>query len=182
MIRADYPPLLNHILDGKHYRPLIEGPDVEHHRREWRALFNELIACPPKDPAIADRFHTQWHVSHHLIRELVADDGLLTDLMWVWLPRYQGPSMLLYRGENIDRFVAGRIGTAWTDKQETAEVFASGLNAVAQGGVILRVAAPAVAIVAGPSKHSIYLGESEFTIDVRRIGNIETVVRFPPSH
>ena len=46
--------------------------------------------------------------------------------------------MALYRGENIDRFEAGRIGTAWTDKEETAIMFARGLNAVGKGGMVLQ--------------------------------------------
>lgn len=174
-----YPPLLNHILDGKHYGPLLRSPDISLHRAEWRAFFKSLIACPPGDHAIAERFHTQWHVSHHFIRELVEDDALLMDMLWVWLPRYEGPSMLLYRGENIDRMEMGKIGTAWSDKEETARMFASGWNAEGRGGVILRTHAPSEAIIAGPSAHSAnWLGESEFTLDWRRLGEIERVRHF----
>jgi hypothetical protein len=122
----------------------------------------------------------QWHVCHHFLRELVDDDDLLIDMLWVWLPRYVGPDLVLYRGENIDRFEAGRIGTAWTGKQATAEMFAGGLNAVGKGGVVLRVTAPSTAIIAGPSKHSLYLGESEFTIDIGKLGAIDTIAHFDP--
>jgi len=177
---STYPPLLAHILDGKRYDPLLRSPDVAQHRAEWRDLFKRLIACPPKDHAIVEHFHTQWHVSHHFIRELVEDDVLLMDMLWVWLPRYEGPSMALYRGENIDRFEAGNIGTAWTDKEEKASMFASGLNAVGKGGAILRTLAPVASIIAGPSKHSIYLGESEFTLDTRSLGEITRIRDFGP--
>jgi hypothetical protein len=177
-----YPPLLDHVLDGGLYRPLLESPDVEQHRERWRAFFKELAACPPKDSTIAERFHTKWHESHHFIRELVADDDLMIDVMWVWLPRYHGPSMLLYRGENIDRFEGCRIGTAWTDQLETARMFASGLNAMGKGGVILRAEAPAEAIIAGPSDHSAnWLRENEFTVDPRKLARIDIVERFGPN-
>lgn len=167
-----YPPLLSHILNGKVYGPLLKGPSIDWYREEWRTLMRELTACAPKDAAIADRFHTQWHVSHHYIRELVDDDELLMDMLWTWLPRYKGPDLLLYRGENIDRLERGKIGTAWSDKEENAQMFARGLNAVGKGGVIMETTAPANAIIAGPSAHSIWLGEHEFTVDWRRLGTI----------
>jgi hypothetical protein len=72
----------------------------------------------------------------------VDDDNLLMDMLWVWLPRYEGPSLILYRGENIDRFENGKIGSAWTDQEEIAEKFSSALNAEGKGGVILRTNAP----------------------------------------
>jgi len=175
-----YPRLLSHILEGKEYGPMLKSPDVEQRRAEWRDLFKSLIACPPKDRAVADSFHTQWHVSHHYIRQLVDDDALLIDMLWVWLPRYNGNSVVLYRGENIDRLECGLLGTAWSDKEQAASLFASGLNAVGKGGVILRTLAPASIIIAGPSKHSIYLGEREFTVDTRKLTEIERIRHFGP--
>ena len=177
---AAYPTLLGHILSGKEFGPFLRSPDKRKHQAEWRDFIRALTRLPPSSEQLADRFHTHWHVSHHYLRELVDDDNLLIDMLWVWLPRYQGPDLVLYRGENIDRFEAGRIGTAWTDTQKTAEMFAGGLNAVDKGGVVLRVAVPAAKIIAGPSKHSLYLGENEFTVDVRRFGQIETITRSPP--
>lgn len=175
-----YPPLLSHILQGKEYGPMLKSPDVAQHQTEWRDLFKRLIVSPPKDRAIVDSFHTQWHVSHHFIRQLLDDDALLMDMLWVWLPRYNGPSVVLYRGENIDRLEGGMVGTAWSDREETASMFASSLNAVSKGGVILRTLAPASSIIAGPSKHSIYLGEREFTLDTRKLGEIVRIRHFGP--
>lgn len=174
----NYPPLLTHILEGKEYGPILKSPNVGQHQVEWRNLFKSLIACPPKDHAIADSFHTKWHVSHHYIRQLVDDDALLMDMLWVWLPPYKGDSVVLYRGENIDRLEDGMIGTAWSDSKKTASMFASGLNAVGKGGVILRTFAPAASIIAAPSKHSIYLGENEFTVDNRKLGEIVRIRKF----
>ena len=173
-------PLLNHILEGKEYGPILKSPDVALHRTEWRSLFKRLIICPPKDRTIADNFHTQWHVSHHYIRQLIDDDALLMDMLWVWLPRYNGPSVELYRGENIDRLENGMVGTAWTSREGMASTFAGGLNAVGKGGVILQTLAPASSIIAGPSKHSIYLGEYEFTLDTRKLDEIVRIRDFSP--
>lgn len=178
-----YLPLLGHILSGKNLGPLIRSASRAKHQAEWRDFIRDLTRLSPSSDQLAERFHTQWHVCHHYLRELVNDDDLLFDMLWVWLPRYQGPSLLLYRGENIDRFEVGRIGTAWSDKQETAEMFARGLNAVGKGGVVLRIAAQASAIIAGPSWHSSqWLGENEFTLDTRKPVGIEAIARFSPNH
>ncbi|WP_223448227.1 hypothetical protein [Pseudomonas sp. BF-R-19] len=177
---ADYSPLLSHILNGNEYGPLLNGPDVARHRSEWRAFIRDLAACAPTNSVLVDRFHTQWHVGHHHIRALVDDDDLLMDMLWKWLPRYNGSELLLYRGENLDRFELGRIGTAWTDKESVAKMFASGLNAEGRGGVILETTGTANSIIAGPSAHSIYLREYEYTLDRRRLSTISLKCHFSP--
>lgn len=178
-----YPPLLGHILSGKEFGPFLRSSERPKHEAEWHDLIRDLARLPPSSEKLAERFHTQWHVCHHYLRELVGDDDLLIDMLWVWLPRYQGPDLVLYRGENIDRFETGRIGTAWSDKQETAEMFACGLNAGGGGGVVLRANVPASAIITGPSWHSSqWLGENEFTLDTRKLVGIEAIVRFSPNH
>ena len=179
---AAYPTLLAHILSGKEFGPLLGSADRAKHQAEWRDLIRDLAGLPPSSKHLAERFHTQWHVCHHFLRELVDDDNLLIDMLWVWLPRYDRSDLVLYRGENIDRFEAGRIGTAWTDKQETAEVFARRRNNVSKGGVVLRSNVPASAIIAGPSWHSgQWLGENEFSVDINKNIRFEVVSRFTPS-
>ncbi len=175
-----YPALLRNMLAGQAFITLIRSPERSRHRADWREFLRAIQAAPPSSAALAEAFHTQWHVCHHRLRELVEDDELLLDVAWVWLPRYVGADLELYRGENIDHFEVGRIGSAWSDKRETASVFASGLNAVGKGGVVLRVHAPVEAIIAGPSRHSLYLGESEFTVDTRRLGPVLPIECFPP--
>lgn len=177
-----YPPLLRHILSSKEFDPLLRSSDRPKHQAAWRELIRALTDLPPSSDQLAERFHTQWHVCHHFLRELVDNDDLLIGMLWVWLPRYQGSDLVLYRGENIDRFEAGRIGTAWSDKAETADMFAQGLNAVGKGGVILQTVAPAAAIIAGPSKHSAqWLGENEFTLDTSKLTGVEVIARFKPN-
>lgn len=127
MSRA-YPPLLDHILRGQEFLPLLTSPELERHRSGWRELFRTLPSTAPQDTEIAARFQTQWHVCHHFVRELVDDDELLLDALWVWLPRYQGPAVELYRGENIDRLAARRIGFGWSDEREQRECSRAGLT------------------------------------------------------
>lgn len=175
-----YPRKLSHILDGKPFRPLLRRTKRGKNRTAWRKFFRDLISTPPSSTELSEFFHTQWHVCHHYVRALVEDDELLLDVLWVWLPRYQGGAALLYRGENIDRYEAGALGSAWTDKLEVAEMFAGGLNAVGKGGVVLRAIVDSSAIVAGPSCHSSnWLGENEFTVDTRKMGQLDVVATFP---
>ncbi|WLG57711.1 hypothetical protein PSH77_04135 [Pseudomonas extremorientalis] len=179
---SDYPHLLSHILNGNEYGPLLNGPDVARHRDEWRAFIEDIASCVPTNAVLLDRFHTQWHVGHHYIRALVDDDDLLMDMLWKWLPRYNGSELLLYRGENLDRFELGKIGTAWSDKESVAEMFAGGLNAEGRGGVLLETTGSPNSIIAGPSAHSIYLQEYEYTVDTRRLSTITVKSHFTPRH
>ncbi len=177
-----YPPLLGHVFEGRLYRPLLTAPDVAAHRKQWRELFILLAKRGPADRAMSDHFHTKWHESHHLLRELIDDDDLFVDVAKAWLPPYHGPTLTLYRGENIDRLSVGKIGSGWSDQEETAAMFARGLNAVGSGGALLRTHAPAAAIVAGPSDHSAnWLREREFTVDPRMLGQIEQIRLFAPA-
>ena len=43
---SGYPPLLAHILDGKHYDPMLRSTDVAQHRAEWRALRLDRLDAP----------------------------------------------------------------------------------------------------------------------------------------
>lgn len=181
MTLRDYPPQLRHILDGSLYGPLLASPDLERHRREWRACARALGRRRPADPELAKQFHLQWHVSSHFIRQLIDDDARVMDMLWAWLPRYAGPALDLCRGENIDRLEQGRMGSAWSDQEETAEMFASGWNAVGKGGVILRARVASEAIIAGPSDHSAnWIREREFSVDWRKL-DLSAIDGLPPS-
>lgn len=175
---SDGPKLLATFLAGNLCRSLIDGPNRAQHRAAWRTFLTLLTASKPSED-LAAQFHTSWHVGHHYMRELVEDDALMVKVARAWLPPYAGPAMTLWRGENIDRFEAGQVGMAWSDKVATAELFARGLNATGKGGVILKANAPSSAIIAGPSEHSIWLGEREFTVDPRLIPFADQLGSFP---
>ena len=148
----------------------------------WRSAITAMIEIGKPHPEISTRFHTLWNKMGHRIREQVLDDDLLRDALRILLPVYVGPGLKLYRGESVDRWKSETYGFAWTDKIDIARMFARGLNAMAgQGGVLLSADAPTEAIIAGPSKHSIYLGEYEYVVDWRQLREITSLECFPPS-
>ncbi|WP_430231785.1 hypothetical protein [Paraburkholderia tropica] len=97
-----------------------------------------------------ERCLTSWVTHGGRIREEIGDDKLLVQLLREVLPRYEGPSLTLYRGESAERFHGGRIGLCWTSQRHTAEMFGAGLNAYYPGGgVLLSATVDAVAILSG---------------------------------
>lgn len=178
LMTKEYSSLLNSILAGMLYNPHIENPDKATVTLRWRRLLAEMIALPPLQPADSTAFHTKWTESGHKIRELVADDHLLFEMLRVWLPPYSGSDQVLFRGESIARWESGAIGTGWTSKFDKAQMFAGGLNRIGRGGVVLRAVAPASSIIAAPSPHSVYLQEFEYTVDHRGLGNVSAVEFF----
>ncbi|WP_101481592.1 hypothetical protein [Janthinobacterium sp. 61] len=177
MPKNGYPPLLFNILEGMYYNPHIENPDKAKTKQLWQELMRQMIDAPPLKPEDSKTFHLRWTESAHKMRELVADDYLLLDMLRIWLPAYSGQDHILYRGESIERWEDGSVGSGWTPKLETAQMFAGGLNNVGKGGVVLSTAAPHASIIAGPSSHSIYLQEFEHTVDRRKL-NLVSAVEF----
>ena len=147
----------------------------------WREKAGELLASGEHDPAFRHKFHTYWTVAGHHIRAQIDDDKVLISLLRLILPPYVGPSRTLYRGENLDRWKSRRIGLCWSDNIETARMFGRGLNATGAGGVLLQWQASNDAIIAGPSAHSLYLGESEYTLDLSESSEIEAIEQYPSS-
>lgn len=123
---------------------------------------------------------TSWVTHGGRIREDIGDDKLLVQLLREVLPRYEGPSLTLYRGESWERFQDSRIGLCWSSQRHTAEMFGQGLNAYYPGGgVLLSATVDATAILSGPGKHSRWLGEAEYTIDPHRLTELEVLQRYP---
>ena len=79
------------------------------------------------------------------------------------------------------RFLSGKVGFCWTTKMNKAQMFVSGLNSIDSGEVVPRCACRKEWKISAPSKHSIYLGEYEYTLDPISLLNIEVVEEFPAS-
>lgn len=123
---------------------------------------------------------TSWVTHGGRIREEIGDNRLLVQLLRAVLPRYEGPSLTLYRGESAERFHDGSIGLCWSSQRHTAEMFGRGLNAYYPGGgVLLSATVDATAILSGPGKHSRWLGEAEHTIDPHKLTDLEVLLRYP---
>lgn len=150
--------------------------------RKWDIKIDELI----NQLVIPDEFRvgflTYWTEAGHRIREQVHNDNKLILFLRMILPAYTGEDITLYRGENIERFNKRQTGLFWTPKIEIAEMFASGLNSIEHGGLLLKAKISSNAIISSPSNHSIYLGEFEYTVDASALMDIEILQKFPASH
>ncbi len=145
----------------------------------WRGVLQSFVVGSAPLPSDPESFGTYWIEGGHRIREQVADDRLLTQFLRTILPPYSGSPITLFRGENQDRLSAGYLGLSWTTDSKVATMFASGLNAVGSGGVLITATLGAPAIISGPNAHSLYLGEQQFTVDPFAVAGIRTVAVFP---
>lgn len=144
----------------------------------WSRTVQSILEGAP-NPWGDEDFATHWIVAGHRIREQVAEDRLLASFLRQVLLPYQDGSVVLYRGENKQRFAAGAVGFSWSCSESVATMFASGLNAVGSGGVLLRAALDAPAVIAGPNRHSKYLGEFQYTVDPALCQGIAVVAEIP---
>jgi len=146
----------------------------------WPSAVLAMARVSRPTQEISECFHNSiWTVRGHRIREMVNNDNVLLDVLRILLPKYDGPSMVLYRGENIDRSEQGALGFAWTTRKDIALMFARGLNAEGKGGILLSVNAPTKAIIASPGRHSIFLDEHEYVVDPRHLQDIASIELFP---
>jgi hypothetical protein len=145
----------------------------------WSDFVRHHLNLLPSDEQAKSEFHLQWTVGGHRMREQLNDDEALLNILWRWLPSYVGPALTLFRGENVDRWRFNEIGMCWTTTSDTAKMFGQGLNAVHSGGVLLKCDVSPTAIIAGPSSHSLYLNEAEYTVDPRLLGNVKIVEEYP---
>lgn len=147
---------------------------------EWSSLACSLLKIRATAAAGA-ALHSEWTARGHHIRHQIGDDRLVCQLLRHMLPRYTGPSMRLYRGENLQRFREGKIGFCWTPRYKVAADFASVLNAGSGGGVLLSTTAQPEAILAGPSAHSSWLGEDEYVVDPSLLSALLPIRHYPSS-
>ncbi|RUR65894.1 hypothetical protein EJP67_02345 [Variovorax guangxiensis] len=145
----------------------------------WPTICSQMCSEAPTRE-LADLLRSRWTEYGGRIRVDTGDDALLVRALRAWLPMYRGPEMTLLRGESIERYQAGRLGFCWTPNRETAEMFASGLQAdYPGGGCLLQCLAPPDAILAAPDAHSRWLGEEEYVLDPTKLGDVEVVTRYP---
>lgn len=153
--------------------------DYIHSRDRWSELIRTINNPEPASNAMKESFHSKWIESGAFIREKINNDLILTELLTLLLPPYNGNNLVLYRGENKARFDEGRVGFCWTQDISIAEMFGSGLNAFRSPGLLLKAEAPACSILAGPNDHSRYLGENEFTVNPSLLVKLTVVETYP---
>ena len=150
---------------------------------KWRQACIDLITDAPAT-VNTDAAHSCFTEFGHLVREKVDDDPLLVSVLRQLLPKVAGvptgEGIVLYRGENFDRYQAGHVGLCWSSKRAVAEMFGAGLNAmVGQGGVLLQAYAPEHALLARPNVHSRWLGEEEHLVDPRLLQDVKPIAQYP---
>ena len=148
--------------------------------KSYRRLIRNAAKVIDSPQEFRDRFHTAWTVEGFRWRDAVNNDALLSRALRAVLPAYVGVSQTLFRGELAARYDAGRLGFNWTPRRDVAEMFASGLCSLYDGGGILLTAnAPPTAIISSPGPHSKYLSEDEFVVESSLLTNVLELVRYP---
>lgn len=144
-------------------------------------LFHKLAEAPPPRSSVRAAFHSAWVNQGLRIRENFEVDQILFDVLAKVLPGYKGLPVSVFRGERSSNHTAGTYGPSWTTKRTVAEDFASVLNCCpVSGGLLLRTVAPEQAILAAPNDHSHHLGEGEYILDRRLLGQIEVLQEYAP--
>ncbi|MDX9672275.1 MULTISPECIES: hypothetical protein [unclassified Pseudomonas] len=154
--------------------------DIGERKGEWSYFITRLLDGVMVSDEAKNQFHSVWIELGRRIRDQVGDDKTLAMMLGALLPKYRGETIRLYRGENSERYEAGRVGFCWTPRVDKAEMFGRGLNAYhGDGGILLTVIADQSSILAGPNADSIHLGEHEHTVDPFSLRNIEVLNTFP---
>jgi hypothetical protein len=149
-------------------------------QKGWKLRTQLLLEVSNISVEMKEEFGTYWIEAGHHIREQISDDRQLVRFLRHLLPPYDGDALTLFRGESLERWINGTVGLAWTPKIEVARMFASGLNSVGSGGVLLAGRFEAKAIISGSNPHSCYLGEEQLTVDPFYGTNLMAIEQFAP--
>ncbi|WPD22118.1 MAG: hypothetical protein SD837_18165 [Candidatus Electrothrix scaldis] len=149
-------------------------------KKEWDAEADILLTKNDFSEEFIAEFHSNWTVRGHRIREQINNDKKLAKLLEHIFPPYVGDEKTLYRGENKEKWEQNKVGFCWTTNKDTAEMFASGLNAINSGGLLLKCKCKPEWIIIGPSPHSNYLGESEYTVNPGLIAGVQILLEYDP--
>lgn len=146
----------------------------------WRLAFEYLVAHAAQISFDKNKIHTLWTSNGGHLRRKVKNDALVLSVLKLTLPGYTGRALTLYRGECRFLFDRRNIGFCWSPDIEVASQFASGLNAIESGGVLLKAYAPEVAILAGPNLHSReQMQENEYTCDPNLLRDVVVLRSYP---
>lgn len=136
----------------------------------WHEAFESLIAGPHAGEVSGESLLRFWTTYGPHIADSMQGDPLLLIAMKRLLPRYTGAGLVLYRGEDAERYRRRAFGMSWTPRIDTAQMFARRRD---PAGVVLRLDASPAMILCGPTDHSRWLTEHEYLIDTSIIGEPE---------
>ena len=174
---------------SKAFEAACRSGDVEHFREAVKWLhdtcggWKRAMMRATKLDAVADdiraAFLIVWIESKY-IRQEVGNRRILADALRRLLPRAAaGAPTVLYRGASWMERVRRIYGISWTSRLDIARRFAEQWTqpgVVTYGGVILKTAAPAEAILLTREDEN-YFDEGEVIVDPFFLGNVEVVER-----
>lgn len=142
----------------------------------WPKIFEHLRKNANGLSYDREAIHTLWTVNGGHLRRKIKNDDLVLDVLLKFLPKYEGEGLIVYRGECRFLFEDNKIGFCWTPSEEVARIFASGLNSIESGGVLLKAFASQKAIISSPNEHSAkQMEEHEYTCNPRLLENVEVI-------
>lgn len=153
--------------------------DYEVPDHNWPLVFKEILKNHKSLNFEKSKIHTLWTVNGGHLRRKINNDKLVAQVLSLTLPGYTGEGLTLYRGECSFLYDSGQIGFCWTPEIDVAIKFASGLNAIESGGVLLKAYAPSVAIFCSPNHHSAkQMEEFEYTCNPDLLEHITVIDRY----
>jgi hypothetical protein len=145
----------------------------------WKKAFIHVLENQERLGIEKDKIHSLWAELGGRLRDKIRDDELILSVLLVSLPGYAQKGLELYRGECKFLYEQGKIGFCWTPNVEVARKFASSLNAIGSGGVLLKAFAPTKAIMAPPNDHNPKLTrECEYTCNPKLLVDINVQETF----
>ena len=145
----------------------------------WSLAFRFILKTSDSLNFKKDEIHLLWTQYGGHIRRKLSDDMFLLKILKLSLPKYNGDDLVLYRGECRFLYEQNKIGFCWTPKRSVAEMFASGLNSIESGGVLIKSYAPKEAVLSAPNEHSVeQMEEFEYTCDPTAMKKIEVLQYF----
>jgi len=149
-------------------------------QQQWRKYAEAIVQGKSSLPGSNDDFGTHWIESGEYIREQINDDVLLCTFLRCVLPPYDGGRITLYRGENQERWLLGKVGVNWTASIKTAQEFARTWNSVS-GGVVLQGDFLPSAVITVPNDESKRQQEQQFTVDPTLAESIKVIQSYEQS-
>jgi hypothetical protein len=138
------------------------------------------VSRQPSLPHITREFFLRVFVrfGDHLRSE--CDDLVLADGLRMLLPKYRGPAIHLYRGENFTNRRRRTYGLSWSASADVARCHAKGClcRSSLGGSVLLETMASADAIICRVPKSQDRYSEEEFVVDRRHLTSVKVIERF----
>lgn len=146
----------------------------------WPCVFRRIVKKGPVPENARMFFLRQFLDIADLLRSETRDDLTYFKGLRVLLPSYDGPPVLLYRGESANNRRHTRYGPSWSADKNVARSFASDLSVAAiGGGVLLATVAEPAAIIAAPAILDDRYREQEYIVDRRFLSKVWVEERFP---